>query len=115
MKNDLSKTVGQKLQILRLQKGFTQEQLGEKLNLSTSAYCKIEYGETDLTMTRLYKIAEVLGLSPLELFKILDGGHSNVPESDTDDMYKLVRANSRIIDMLFTRIEALEKKVYENG
>ena len=52
---DLKKIVGQRLQMLRLEKCLTQEQMGEKLNLSTSAYCKIEYGETDLTLTRLNK------------------------------------------------------------
>ena len=40
---DLKKIVGQRLQMLRLEKCLTQEQMGEKLNLSTSAYCKIEY------------------------------------------------------------------------
>lgn len=42
--------------------------MSEKLNLSTSAYCKIEYGETDLTLTRLDKIAKVLDISALALF-----------------------------------------------
>ena len=58
METDLKKIVGQRLQLLRMEKNLTQEQMGEKLNLSTSAYCKIEYGETDLTLTRLNKIAE---------------------------------------------------------
>lgn len=65
MKNNLSKTIGQRLQMIRLQKNLTQEQMGEELNLSTSAYCKIEYGETDLTLTRLYRIAEIMELTPL--------------------------------------------------
>ena len=70
---DLKKIVGQRLQMLRLEKCLTQEQMGEKLNLSTSAYCKIEYGETDLTLTRLNKIAEVLNMSAVELFSKIDG------------------------------------------
>ena len=68
METDLKKIVGHRLQMLRMEKNLTQEQMGEKLNLSTSAYCKIEYGETDLTLTRLNKIAEVLNMSALELF-----------------------------------------------
>ena len=60
------------LQLLRLEKNLTQEQMSEKLNLSTSAYCKIEYGETDLTLTRLDKIAKVLGISALSLFSHID-------------------------------------------
>ena len=49
MNTKLKKIAGQQLQLLRLEKNLTQEQMSEKLNLSTSAYCKIEYGETDLT------------------------------------------------------------------
>ena len=48
METDLKKIVGHRLQMLRMEKNLTQEQMGEKLNLSTSAYCKIEYGETDV-------------------------------------------------------------------
>ena len=73
METDLKKIVGHRLQMLRMEKNLTQEQMGEKLNLSTSAYCKIEYGETDLTLTRLNKIAEVLNMSALELFNKIDG------------------------------------------
>lgn len=68
METDLKKIVGQRLQLLRMEKNLTQEQMGEKLNLSTSAYCKIEYGETDLTLTRLNKIAEVMNMSAIDLF-----------------------------------------------
>ena len=72
METDLKKIVGHRLQMLRMEKNLTQEQMGEKLNLSTSAYCKIEYGETDLTLTRLAKIAKVLGISALSLFSHID-------------------------------------------
>lgn len=53
METDLKKFVGQRLQLLRLEKNLTQEQMGEKLSLSTSAYCKIEYGETDLNLDKV--------------------------------------------------------------
>ncbi len=75
METDLKKIVGQRLQLLRMEKNLTQEQMGEKLNLSTSAYCKIEYGETDLTLTRLNKIAEVMNMSAIDLFRKIDGTH----------------------------------------
>lgn len=130
METDLKKIVGQRLQSLRLNKKLTQEQMGEKLNLSTSAYCKIEYGETDLTLTRLNKIAEVLNMSALELFNKIEGnvyftnsgtmgigitkdyssGH-NVNNEAADDLRELIKANSRLIDMLYKRIEFLENKL----
>lgn len=126
---DLKKIVGRRLQMLRIEKNLTQEQMGDKLNLSTSAYCKIEYGETDLTLTRLNKIADVLNMSALELFNKIDGNVyvnnsgtigtnigvakdcSTVNIKDSEDLRELIKANSRLIDTLFKRIDFLEDKV----
>lgn len=101
--------------------------MSEKLNLSTSAYCKIEYGETDLTLTRLNKIAEILNMSAIELFSRIDGETYNNTQRDygrvwitrdssivnvdnNDDLRELVKSNARLIDMLMKRIDELEKK-----
>ena len=127
METDLKKLVGQRLQLLRLERNLTQEQMSEKLNLSTSAYCKIEYGETDLTLTRLNKIADILNMSAVELFTRIEGDtYNNYPKDygrvwitrdssivnvdNSDDLRDLVKSNSRLIDVLLKRIEELEKK-----
>ena len=127
MTADLKKLVGQRLQLLRLERNLTQEQMSEKLSLSTSAYCKIEYGETDLTLTRLNKIADILNMSAVELFTRIEGDTYNNNQKDygrvwitrdssivnvdsNDDLRELVKSNSRLIDVLLKRIEELEKK-----
>lgn len=127
METDLKKLVGQRLQLLRLERNLTQEQMSEKLNLSTSAYCKIEYGETDLTLTRLNKIADILNMSAVELFTRIEGDtYNNYPKDygriwitrdssivnvdNSDDLRELVKSNSRLIDVFLKRIEELEKK-----
>lgn len=127
METDLKKLVGQRLQLLRLERNLTQEQMSEKLNLSTSAYCKIEYGETDLILTRLNKIADILNMSAVELFTRIEGDtYNNYPKDygrvwitrdssivnvdNSDDLRELVKSNSRLIDILLKRIEELEKK-----
>ena len=127
METDLKKLVGQRLQLLRLERNLTQEQMSEKLNLSTSAYCKIEYGETDLTLTPLNKIADILNMSAVELFTRIEGDtYNNYPKDygrvwitrdssivnvdNSDDLRELVKSNSRLIDVLLKRIEELEKK-----
>ena len=125
---DLKKIVGQRLQLLRLEKNLTQEQMSEKLHLSTSAYCKIEYGETDLTLTRLNKIAEIFDMSAIELFNKIDGNYtftnnkdcafvgiardsSTVNVENNDEIKELIKANSRIIDLLCKRLDILESKI----
>ena len=124
---DLKKIVGQRLQLLRLEKNLTQEQMSEKLHLSTSADCKIEYGETDLTLTRLNSIAEILNMSAIELFSKIEGNYSFTNNKDcafvgiardsstirvenNDEIRELIKANSRIIELLCKRMDALEKK-----
>ena len=49
-------------------KGFTREQIAEKLNLSLTAYANIERGETDLSFSRFEDIAKILDVPPLFLF-----------------------------------------------
>lgn len=122
MNTKLKKIAGQQLQLLRLEKNLTQEQMSEKLNLSTSAYCKIEYGETDLTLTRLDKIAKVLGISALSLFSHIDKSmnpdtdnscknSNNDSTDDLNDLRELIKANTRIIDLLSKRIDLLEQRL----
>ncbi len=126
---DLKKVVGQRLQLLRLEKNLTQEQMGVKLNLSTSAYCKLEYGETDLTLTRLNQIAAIFNLSPVELFSKIEGNYYfndnkdcsfvgiardgstvNVEEKN-NNLKELLKANTHIIEMLCKRVDLLEEEL----
>ena len=57
----------EKIRLQRLQQGLSQENMADLLNLSTTAYGDIERGKTDLTLSRLSQIAQVLGVSPLAL------------------------------------------------
>ena len=115
MNTKLKKIAGQQLQLLRLEKNLTQEQMSEKLNLSTS--------ETDLTLTRLDKIAKVLGISALSLFSHIDksmnpdtdnsckNNSNNDSAYDLNDLRELIKANTRIIDLLSKRIDLLEQRL----
>lgn len=48
-------------------KNFTRDQLAAELNMSLSGYSKLERGEVELTISKLYKIAEVLEVSPSQI------------------------------------------------
>lgn len=66
----LSQKIGNKLRLLRTEKGLRQEDMAEKLSLSVSAYAKLERGETDITLSRIEQIAGFYGLKPLEIINI---------------------------------------------
>ena len=52
---------------LRELKEITREVMADKLDLSLSGYAKIERGESEISVTKLFKIAEVLGVGINEL------------------------------------------------
>ncbi|WP_247233208.1 helix-turn-helix domain-containing protein [Telluribacter sp. SYSU D00476] len=53
----------ERLRQLRLQQELSQENMADMLGISTTAYGDIERGRTELTISRLEKIAQVLGVS----------------------------------------------------
>ena len=59
--------IGQKIKKLRELKNLTQSHLADELGVTQSAYSKIEQGETEVSYSRLEKIAFVLGMKPEEL------------------------------------------------
>jgi transcriptional regulator with XRE-family HTH domain len=57
-----------KLKLIRSVKNWTQEEVAEKLGISIHAYAKIERGETDVNLSRLQQIAEVMEIELSQLF-----------------------------------------------
>lgn len=79
----MKKKIGKRVQMIRLENNVTQEQMADLLCISTSAYCKIEYGETDLTLTRIKRLAEIFNMSEVELAsRLLSNGKDSVGECD---------------------------------
>jgi transcriptional regulator with XRE-family HTH domain len=66
----------EKIRFLRQAKGWTQEEVADKLKMSQNAYGSIERGETDVNLSRLEQIAglfeinlpELLGLDEKAVF-----------------------------------------------
>ncbi len=60
--------VGEKIKQARIEKGMTQEELGEILGVQKSAVAKYENGRVvNIKRSTLKKIADVLGIPPFEL------------------------------------------------
>jgi transcriptional regulator with XRE-family HTH domain len=60
--------IGDKIRNARLQKGLTQEALGELLGVQKSAIAKYESGRVvNIKRSTLKKISDVLGIRPAEL------------------------------------------------
>ncbi len=62
------KILGKSIKKYRKAKKITQEQLAEKINISTRALCGIELGENFLTAETLENISKVLDVKFSDLF-----------------------------------------------
>ena len=60
------------IKFIRSSKGWTQEDVAEKLDISTHAYSKIERGETDVNFSRLQQIAKVMEIELTHLLGLND-------------------------------------------
>jgi Predicted transcription factor, homolog of eukaryotic MBF1 len=57
------------IKVLRTKKGYSYENMSDDLEITPSAYRKIETGETKLSVERLFKIAEILDESVLSFLE----------------------------------------------
>ncbi|GAA4326707.1 hypothetical protein GCM10023149_29680 [Mucilaginibacter gynuensis] len=62
-----TKKIGEMIRIQRTIKGYNQEYMAFELNISQSTYSKMERDESEITLTRIYEIAEILEISPFIL------------------------------------------------
>lgn len=69
-KEEAKKACGENLKRLRIARGLSQEELAKALGYTNrSSINKIEVGRSCLPTSKLKRAAEVLGVSPLELFQ----------------------------------------------
>lgn len=57
----------EKIRLIRTLRGWTQEEMAEKLGMALHGYAKIERGEVDVNLTRFKQIAETLEIEPTQL------------------------------------------------
>ena len=76
--------INEKIRMLREFNHFSQEEMAEKLNISTTGYAKIERGETGINIARLEQIAAVLDVDT----------HDLIPLSDGNSTYLIIRGDN---------------------
>ncbi len=60
--------VHEKIRQMRVLKGWSQEDMADRLQMSVNGYANIERGETDVQASRLEQIAKLFGMDLMELF-----------------------------------------------
>ena len=75
--------IGQKIKKFRELKNLTQEYMAAQLEMSQSAYSKIETGESDVTFKKLELISRALGVKPEDILTFNERLVFNVQHNQT--------------------------------
>lgn len=103
------KTIGKKIRLLRHQKGWSQEDVAKKLEISIPALSKIETGVTDINLSRLAQIAELFEISVIQLLGKDQNGSVQQHDSELDQVNKtLVERENDVITLQQKVIELFE-------
>jgi transcriptional regulator with XRE-family HTH domain len=97
-------------------KDMTREGLADRLEMSLSGYSKLERGEVEITLSKLYRIAEILEVSisqilnfdASQIFNVRDYGVANVDIKSQTNNY-IDEYKDKYIKMLEEELERLKK------
>jgi transcriptional regulator with XRE-family HTH domain len=78
--------IGQRIKRARKAKGYTQEKLAEKLDISIVYVSKIENGKTKLNLEMLFRLAHLLGADPGFFLTGAAGQAKTAPPSDIESL-----------------------------
>ncbi|MBF4465887.1 helix-turn-helix transcriptional regulator [Flavobacterium sp. LC2016-12] len=95
--------IGNKLKILRKNKGMSQEEAADYLHISQSAYARMESGESSSWVNHIFKICKIFDIAPEELLKI----ERNPKEAASSD--GTIQISGTVIEQYEERIKDLKK------
>jgi transcriptional regulator with XRE-family HTH domain len=70
LKKKTDKTVGKNIRTIRHQRGWSQEDVANRLGISIPAFSKIETGVTDINLSRLEQIANIYEVNVVNLISL---------------------------------------------
>jgi len=108
--------VHEKLKVLRLCKGWSQDKMAEKLGYSANGYAKIERGETDIKVDKLEKIAGVVGVDLQQLIGLNEKNIFNVIEnftqsSQTGNIYLTETQCAHELEKFYLLLQERDKEI----
>ena len=112
------KEVIENIKKFRELKNITRDELADSLEMSLSGYSKLERGEVEITLTKLYRIADILEVSVTKIlnfdtshiFNVKDYGVANVDIESQTNNYNPDTYKDRYIKMLEGEVERLKNE-----
>ncbi|MDR0801588.1 helix-turn-helix transcriptional regulator [Fluviicola sp.] len=101
--------IGENIKKLRELKKITREHMAAELDLSLSGYGKIERDEVDLSISRIYRIAEIIGVDVSQILHFDTSQLFNI--SNHGNVVQSIGANAKAENMHFHADNYMEKYI----
>jgi len=93
-------TLGKKIRLLRHQRGWSQEDVAKRLDISIPAFSKIETGITDVNLSRLDQISRLFDLSIVQLLSETDSEEEKKHTAELSALKrKLAEREAEVIEL----------------
>ena len=106
----IKKELGIKIKRMRINRGLTQEQLAEMVDVSQRTMSGIEIGENFVTAETLDKIIKALNTTSEELFATDHLKDSDILIQEIQDYINLISNNSQKLETLYNIVKSLKKE-----
>lgn len=106
----IKKELGIKIKRMRINRGLTQEQLAEMVDVSQRTMSGIEIGENFVTAETLDKIIKALNTTSEELFATEHLKDSDILIEEIQNYIKLISNNSQKLETLYNIVKSLKKE-----
>lgn len=105
--------IGTKIKKLRELKNLTQEHMATVIGVTQSAYSRLEMGETEITYSKLERIAGELGMKPEEVIAFNESMVFNVMHNQTGNglIIQNNSLNNEERELYKLQIETLKEEV----
>jgi transcriptional regulator with XRE-family HTH domain len=105
--------IGTKIKKLRELKNLTQEHMASVIGITQSAYSRMELGETEITYSKLARIAGELGMKPEEVIAFNESMVFNVMHNQTGNglIIQNNTLNNEERELYKQQIETLKEEV----
>ena len=100
--------IGLTIRKLREQKGFSQDFVAEKLGINQSTYGKLERDVSNITLDRLFKIADVL---EEDVTTLLDIGKKNIFTNQSNQGNGYVETINNDYNAMFAELKLAYEKM----
>ncbi|PRD48136.1 helix-turn-helix domain-containing protein [Sphingobacterium haloxyli] len=102
--------LGKRIRLLRHQKGWSQEDVAKRLDISIPAFSKIETGITDVNLSRLNQISRLFGMSLVQLLSTSDSEQERQTQEEINELNdKLQAREAEVIELQKKVIDLYEQ------